>query len=205
LSSNLAAPRRPLVLADLLPSFGTNALPRRTRVVARDIALVIAAAGITGALAQISIHIPGTPVPMTGQTLGVLVSGCALGWKRASAAMLAYALLGFVGVPWFAGGQHGYVGANAGYLLGFILAAYLCGFVAERGADRKVIGALPAMLLGEIAIYAIGVPWLAIDLHLGVGKAISEGFTPFIAGDATKAAIGAALLPGAWHFVNKQH
>jgi biotin transport system substrate-specific component len=193
------------VLADLLPSFGINALSRRTQVVTRDIALIIAAAGITGALAQISIHIPGTPVPMTGQTLGVLVSGCALGWKRASAAMLAYALLGFVGVPWFAGGQHGYVGANAGYLLGFILAAYLCGVVAEHGADRKVIGALPAMLLGEIAIYAIGVPWLAIDLHLGVGKAISEGFTPFIAGDATKAAIGAALLPSAWHFVNKQH
>jgi biotin transport system substrate-specific component len=195
LSSSLAAPRRPLVLADLLPG----------RVLVRDAGLVLAAAGITGALAQISIHIPGTPVPMTGQTLGVLVSGCALGAKRASAAMLAYALLGIIGIPWFAGGQHGYVGVNAGYLLGFILAAYLCGFVAERGADRKVIGALPAMLLGEVAIYAIGVPWLAIDLHVGAAKAISLGFNPFVVGDAIKVAIGAALLPSAWHFVNKQH
>jgi biotin transport system substrate-specific component len=194
LSSNLAAARRPIVLADLVPG-----------VVARDIGLVIAAAGITGALAQITIHIPGTPVPMTGQTLGVLVSGCALGARRASAAMLAYALFGFIGVPWFAGGQHGYVGANAGYLLGFVLAGFLCGLVAERGADRRVIGAIPAMLLGEIAIYAIGVPWLAVDLHVGIGKAISLGFNPFVAGDATKAALGALLLPSAWHFVNKQH
>jgi biotin transport system substrate-specific component len=194
LSSNLAAARRPIVLADLVPG-----------VIARDIGLVIAAAGITGALAQITIHIPGTPVPMTGQTLGVLVSGCALGARRATAAMLAYALFGFIGVPWFAGGQHGYVGANAGYLLGFVLAGFLCGLVAERGADRRVIGAIPAMLLGEIAIYAIGVPWLAVDLHVGIGKAISLGFNPFVAGDATKAALGALLLPSAWHFVNKQH
>jgi len=182
------------VLADLVPG-----------VVARDIGLVIAAAGITGALAQITVHIPGTPVPMTGQTLGVLVSGCALGARRATAAMLAYALFGFIGVPWFAGGQHGYVGANAGYLLGFVLAGFLCGVVAERGADRRVIGAIPAMLLGEVAIYAIGVPWLAVDLHVGIGKAISLGFNPFVAGDATKAAIGALVLPSAWHFVNKQH
>jgi len=167
--------------------------------------MILAAAGATGLLAQISIHIPGTPVPMTGQTLAVLVSGCALGSIRASAAMLTYALLGFVGVPWFADHGHGYVGANAGYLLGFILAAYLCGFVAERGADRRVIGALPAMLLGEIAIYAVGVPWLAVELHVGLGKAISLGLTPFIAGDATKAAIGTALLPSAWHFVNRPH
>ncbi|HEY5274748.1 MAG TPA: biotin transporter BioY [Acidimicrobiales bacterium] len=194
MSSNLAAARRPIVLADLVPG-----------VVARDIGLVIAAAGITGALAQITVHIPGTPVPMTGQTLGVLVSGCALGARRATAAMLAYALFGFIGVPWFAGGQHGYVGANAGYLLGFVLAGFLCGVVAERGADRRVIGAIPAMLLGEVAIYAIGVPWLAVDLHVGIGKAISLGFNPFVAGDATKAAIGALVLPSAWHFVNKQH
>lgn len=194
MSSNLAAARRPIVLADLVPG-----------VVARDIGLVIAAAGITGALAQITVHIPGTPVPMTGQTLGVLVSGCALGARRATAAMLAYALFGFIGVPWFAGGQHGYVGANAGYLLGFVLAGFLCGLVAERGADRRVIGAIPAMLLGEVAIYAIGVPWLAVDLHVGIGKAISLGFNPFVAGDATKATIGALVLPSAWHFVNKQH
>lgn len=192
MSTDLVAVRRPLVLADLVPGLWV-----------KDVVLVFAAAGLTGLLAQISIHIPGTPVPMTGQTLGVLVTGCALGSKRGAAGMLIYDLLGIVGLPWFAGGGHGYVGPSFGYLIGFVLAAYLCGFVAERGADRKVIGALPAMLLGEIAIYVVGVTWLAVDLHVGVGKALSLGFTPFVAGDAVKAGLGAALLPTAWRLTGR--
>ena len=187
MSTNTVPVRRPLVLADLVPGLWV-----------KDVALIVAGAGLTGLLAQISIHLPGTPVPMTGQTLGVLVTGCALGSKRGAASLGLYGLLGIIGLPWFAGGAHGYVGVNFGYLIGFVLAAFVCGLVAERGADRRIIGALPAMLLGEIAIYAIGVPWLAVDLHVGVGKALSLGFTPFVAGDAVKAAIGAAALPSAW-------
>ena len=194
MSTDLVAARRPLVLADLVPGIWV-----------KDVLLVFAAAGLTGLLAQISIHLPGTPVPMTGQTLGVLVTGCALGSKRGAAGMLLYDLLGIVGLPWFAGGGHGYVGVNFGYLLGFVLAAYLCGFVAERGADRRIIGALPAMVLGEIAIYVVGVTWLSVDLHVGPGKALSLGFTPFVAGDAVKAAIGAALLPAAWKLTGRHH
>ena len=194
MSTDLVAARRPLVLADLVPG-----------LLVRDVLLVIAAAGLTGLFAQISIHLPGTPVPMTGQTLAVLVSGCALGSKRGAAGMLIYDLLGIIGLPWFAGGGHGYVGVDFGYLLGFVLAAYLCGFVAERGADRRVIGALPAMVLGEVAIYVVGVSWLAVDLHVGAGKALSLGFTPFVAGDAVKAAIGAALLPAAWKLTTRHH
>ena len=194
MSTNTVPVQRTLVLADLVPGLWV-----------RDVALVLAGAGLTGALAQISIHLPGTPVPMTGQTLGVLVAGCALGSKRGAASLLLYGLLGIVGLPWFAGGTHGYVGPNFGYLIGFVLAAFVCGLVAERGADRRVIGALPAMLLGEIAIYAIGVPWLAVDLHVGIGKALSFGFTPFVAGDAVKAAIGAAALPTAWKLSGRNH
>jgi biotin transport system substrate-specific component len=183
----------PLVLADLLP--GT---------VARDAALVVGAAGFVGLLAQISIHLSFTPVPITGQTLGVLLAGTALGWRRAGAAMALYAVAGVAGVPWFAGAGHGYVGASFGYIVGFFLAAVLCGYLAGRGADRSVLRSVPAMLAGEVVIYAVGVTWLAVSLHLGARAAISDGLTPFLAGDAIKAAIAAGLLPAAWWLAGRR-
>ncbi|HUY48921.1 MAG TPA: biotin transporter BioY [Streptosporangiaceae bacterium] len=187
--SDAAALRRrpPLVLADLLPGS-----------LVRDTVLVVGAAAFVGVLAQISIHLSFTPVPITGQTLGVLLAGTALGWRRAGAAMILYAVAGLAGVPWFAGHTSGYVGASFGYIVGFIAAAVLCGYLAERGADRSVLRSVPAMLAAEIVIYAIGLTWLAIDLHLGASATIQDGFTPFVAGDAIKAAIAAGLLPGAW-------
>ena len=110
---------RPLVLADLLP--GT---------LVRDVGLVVGAAGFVGLLAQISIHLSFTPVPITGQTLGVLLAGTALGWRRAAAAMALYAVAGVAGVPWFAAHSSGYASASFGYILGFFLAATLCGYLA---------------------------------------------------------------------------
>jgi len=101
-------------------------------------------------------------------------------------------------VPWFAGHASGYVGASFGYILGFILCALVCGVLAERGADRSLLGSIPAMVVGEILMYGVGVTWLAFDLHVGAGKAISLGLTPFLAGDAIKAALAALLLPAAW-------
>jgi biotin transport system substrate-specific component len=184
---------RPLVLADLLP--GT---------LVRDVALVVGAAGFVGLLAQISIHLSFTPVPITGQTLGVLLAGTALGWRRAAAAMALYAVAGVAGVPWFAGHSSGYVSASFGYVLGFFLAATLCGYLAERGADRSVLKSVPAMLAGEVVIYAVGMTWLALDLHLGASATISEGLTPFLVGDAVKAAIAAGLLPVAWAIVGRR-
>jgi biotin transport system substrate-specific component len=184
---------RPLVLADLLP--GT---------LARDAALVVGAAGFVGLLAQISIHLSFTPVPITGQTLGVLLAGTALGWRRAAAAMALYALAGVAGVPWFADHAHGYVGASFGYIVGFFLAATLCGYLAGRGADRSVLRSVPAMLAGEVVMYAVGVTWLALYLHLGASAALHEGLTPFIAGDAIKAAIAAGLLPAAWWLAGRR-
>ncbi len=184
-------PRRtPLVLADLVPGIRS-----------RDALLVIGGAALVGLLAQISIHLSFTPVPITGQTLGVLLCGTALGWRRGLAAMLLYAAAGLVGVPWFAGHASGYVGASFGYIVGFILCAPVCGALAERGADRTLLGSVPAMILGEIVMYGAGVTWLAIDLHVSAGTAISLGLTPFIVGDAVKAAIAAMLLPTAWKLV----
>jgi biotin transport system substrate-specific component len=171
--------------------------------VVRDVLLVVGAAGFVGVLAQISIHLSSTPVPITGQTLGVLLAGTALGWKRGTAAMVLYALAGLIGIPWFAGHESGYVGVSFGYIVGFVLCAALCGCFAERGADRSVFKSVPAMVAGEIVMYGIGVVWLGVDLHVGPGKAIALGLTPFLAGDAIKAAIAAMLLPGAWKFVRR--
>lgn len=194
MSNAVTIPRRsPLVLADLLPES-----------LLWDVLLVVGAAGFVGLLAQISIHLSFTPVPMTGQTLGVLLTGTALGWKRGTAAMLLYGTAGLIGVPWFAGHASGYVGASFGYIVGFVLCASLCGYLAERGADRSIIRSIPAMVLGEIVMYGIGVIWLGVDLHLGVTTAIALGVTPFLVGDAIKAGIAALLLPSTWKLIDRR-
>jgi biotin transport system substrate-specific component len=184
---------KPVVLADLLST-----------TLARDAVVVVAAAGLVGALAQVSFHLSFTPVPVTGQTLGVLVAGTALGWKRATAAMAFYGVAGVAGVPWFTGHESGYVGASFGYIIGFVLCAALCGLLAERGADRSLRKSVPAMIAGEVVLYAVGVTWLGVSLHVGPSKAIALGLTPFLAGDAVKAAIAAAALPGAWKLVGRR-
>ena len=193
--SDAAALRRPrpLVLADLLPG-----------ALVRDTLLVVGAAGFIGLLAQISIHLSFTPVPITGQTLGVLLAGTALGWRRAGAALLLYAVAGVAGVPWFADHSSGYASASFGYIIGFFAAAVLCGYLAERGADRSVLRSVPAMLAAEVVIYAFGLTWLAIDLHLGASATIAAGLTPFLAGDAIKAALAAGLLPAAWWLAGRR-
>ncbi len=183
---------RRAVLADLIPG-----------AIVRDVLLVLSAAGLVGILAQISIHLSFTPVPITGQTFGVLLAGTSLGWKRGSAAMALYGLAGLVGVPWFAGHQSGYIGASFGYIIGFVGCAALCGYLAEFGADRSIFKSVPAMVAGEIVMYGVGVVWLALDLHVGLAKAISWGFTPFIIGDAIKAAIAAVMLPTAWKLAGR--
>ncbi len=164
----------------------------------RDGLLVAGAAGFVGLLAQISIQLPFTPVPITGQTLGVLLAGTALGWRRAGLAMALYAVAGVAGVPWFADHTSGYASASFGYIAGFFAAAVLCGYLAERGADRSVVKSLPAMLAGEVVIYAFGLTWLALDLHLTAPATLADGLTPFLVGDLIKAAIAAGLLPAAW-------
>ena len=184
---------RGFVLADLIAADRSRAAR-----IARDVALVVGAAAFVGLLAQVSIKLSFTPVPITGQTLGVLLAGTALGWRRGAAAMGLYALAGVAGVPWFAQGGSGYASASFGYVIGFFVAAAVCGYLAGRGADRSVVGSVPAMIAGELVIYLFGLTWLAVDLHLGATATLRDGFTPFVAGDAIKAAIAAGLLPAAW-------
>jgi biotin transport system substrate-specific component len=199
MSTAAIARPRPLVLGDLIATDRSWA----ARAV-RDVLLVAGAAGFVGLLAQISIHLSFTPVPITGQTLGVLLAGTALGWRRAAASMGLYAVAGVAGVPWFAGHTSGYASASFGYIVGFFFAAVACGYLAERGADRSVLRSVPAMLVGEVLIYAFGCAWLALDLHLGAAATLKDGFTPFVIGDAIKAAIAAGLLPVAWKLAGRR-
>jgi biotin transport system substrate-specific component len=170
----------------------------------RDMLLVIAGAGFVGLLAQISIPLSFTPVPLTGQTLAVLLVGTTLGLRRGTAALALYTVAGLAGVPWFAHGVGGYPGGtNFGYVLGFIASAAVCGYMAERRADRRLISAVPAMVVGEFVMYVVGVAWLGVDLHVGIGKAISLGFLPFWIPDAIKCALAAGLLPSTWRLLSR--
>ena len=169
-----------------------------------DTALVIGGACLVGALAQISIPLGFTPVPLTGQTLGVLLVGSALGMYRGVISMALYVVAGLIGVPWFSahsGGWHIASTPTFGYLVGFVVAAGLCGMLASRGADRTVVRSIPEMVLGNVVIYVFGVTWLAHNLHVGIGTAIHYGLTPFLWGDAIKIVIASLVLPATWKLV----
>jgi biotin transport system substrate-specific component len=191
-TASLPASRRPAVLSDLIP--GT---------VARDVALVVAGAVFVGLLAQLSIHVPGSPVPVTGQTFGVLLGGAVLGWRRGGAALGLYLVAGIAGIPWFAGHGSGTATASLGYLIAFPIAAAVVGGLAGRGGDRTPLRTIGSMALGSLIVYSIGVPYLAFDLHLSASQAISEGLRPFLVGDAVKALLAAGVLPGAWALVRR--
>ena len=190
--STIAVPSPRRVLADAVAS---------SRVA--DAVLVLSGAALVGLLAQVTIHLGFTPVPITGQTLGVLLVGTALGWRRATLAMGLYVAAGVIGVPWFAGHSSGVPMATFGYLLGFVVASAALGWLASRGADRTVARAVTSMVVGEVIIFSIAVPWLAFSLHVGLATAISLGLTPFITGEVIKAAIAGVALPATWRLVDR--
>ena len=189
---NAAALPNRLVLADLVPG---------ARV--RDVALVLAGAGLVGAAAQVSIVTPLSPVPFTLQTLAVLVVGASLGTLRGVLSMLTYLAAGLAGVPWFAAHTSGWAGPSFGYILGFVAAAGLVGSLAKRGADRHVVGTLLIMAAGTLVVYAIGTTWLALDLNVGAVKAIEEGVRPFLVTDAIKVGLAALAFPAAWKLARR--
>lgn len=185
--------RRSLVLGDLLPGLLT-----------RDALLIVGSAAFVGIMAQVSIPLSFTPVPITGQTLGVLLTGCAIGWRRAGLSLSLYLLAGIAGLPWFINHSSGWQGPSMGYIFGFILASLACGAIAEHKADRSVPTTLIGMFIGEFLIYLVGVPWLALDLHVTLAKAIALGMTPFLAGDAIKAGVVSLILPATWRLVGRK-
>ena len=186
-----AALSRP-VLADAIPG---------ARV--RDVLLVVAGALLTAACAQISIHVPGSPVPVTGQTFAVVLAGASLGSVRGGLSQLLYLALGLV-TPVYAGGAQGsgvLFGASGGYIVGFVIAGFVIGAIAERGGDRRVLSAFAAFALGQLVIFGVGVPWLKVSASLSWGSAIHEGFTIFILGGVIKAALAGLLTPSAWRIL----
>jgi biotin transport system substrate-specific component len=184
-------------LADLLPT------PRVAPIV-RDALLVLAGVALTALAAQVSFTVPWTSVPYTLQTGAVLLTGTALGARRGAASMALYVLVGAIGLPVFAGGRSGLGGAEGGitptlgYLIGFIIAGAMVGRMAERGWDRYPGGAAGLMVLGNLVIYLIGVPILALTFPMSLGDALFSGAVVFIPWDLAKIAIAALALPFAW-------
>ncbi|GAU68172.1 putative BioY protein [Streptomyces sp. NBRC 110611] len=186
------------VLADLLPAATTAS---RARV--RDAALVVGGAALTGLAAQIAVPLPGSPVPVTGQTFAALLVGTSLGASRGLLALALYALAGIAGVPWFAGGSSG-IGATLGYVFGMLLAAGLVGALARRGGDRGVLRTAATMAAGTAVIYGVGVPYLALSTGMSLGQAAAVGLVPFLIGDALKAALAMGALPTAWKLAGRK-
>src|SRR5712691_6257243 len=171
-----------------------------------DAALVTGGAGLIAAAAQLSIRLPFTPVPITGQTFAVLLVGASLGVARGGSSALLYVLLGIVGAPVYAHGAQGWAvitGASGGYLVSYPFASALTGWLAERHWDRRFSSAVGAMLTGNVLIYLFGLPWLAVVLGTGLERTLELGLYPFVPGDTFKLYLAAALLPAAWRAVGR--
>jgi biotin transport system substrate-specific component len=188
-----ALPRH-AVLADAIPG---------ARV--RDAVLVLSGALFTALLAQVAFTIPPSPVPVTGQTLAVGLVGATLGARRGALSLALYVALGLF-LPFYAEGEHGWSvlwGASGGYLIGFIAAAAAIGWLAERGADRRVLAAFLAFVAGQLIIFAFGLTGLKIAVGESWAWTIHNGFEIFIVGGIIKAIVGALVLPSAWQLVRR--
>lgn len=183
-----------------------SALPRPTLIQAvlpdtgiiQEVIVILVFSALVALTAQITIVLPFTPVPITGQTFGVLLTGAALGSKRGALSIATYLGIGSLGLPVFAraGGP-----ATYGYLVGFVLAAFLVGWLAERGWDRSYWRSALAMLAGNAILYVPALFWLST--FIGADKVLAAGLLPFIPGDVIKLLLAAAALPSAWKFVGR--
>jgi biotin transport system substrate-specific component len=167
-----------------------------------DLVLISSGSLLVALLAQAALPLPFTPVPLTGQTFAVLLVGAALGARRGAASLALYAIEGAAGLPVFAGGAAGLArltGPTGGYLVGFIAAAGLVGWLADRGLERRWRTSVLPFLLGTLVIYAFGVSWLAA--FTGLPAAVQKGLLPFLPGDLIKLALAALVMPAAWQWV----
>jgi biotin transport system substrate-specific component len=185
----------------LAPTLTRCFFPRSTALA--NAILIILGSFFIAALAQVSIVIPPSPVPVTGQTFAVLLIGAALGARRGALCVAVYALEGGLGLPVFAQGKAGIaglLGPTGGYIFGFIAAAFVVGYLAEHGLDRRWITAPVLFIAGQIVIYFFGLLWLA--QFVGADKTLAYGLFPFLAGDAIKLTLAAMALPSAWAWAN---
>lgn len=182
-----------------------GALISRSTAVTK-MALVVGGVAFLALLAQIAVLVPGSPVPVTGQTLGVLLLGSAYGASLGFTTFGTYLLVGFLGAPIFASGTHGLsriTGATGGYLVGMLLASLLTGYLAGRKWDQRIRTVIPTMLLGDLVIFSAGLFWLHHSIHASWATTFKFGFTPFILGEVIKIAIASTTMPTLWRFVPK--
>jgi biotin transport system substrate-specific component len=167
---------------------------------------VVGGIGFLSLLAQISVPVPGSPVPVTGQTLGVLLIGTTYGARLGLLTFASYLLAGIAGAPIFAGSTHGVekvIGATGGYLVGMLVASFVLGYFADRKADQKFKTSFAALLLGDLIIFTFGLGWLHASLDLSWSATFAAGLTPFILGEALKIAITATSLPLVWRKISR--
>lgn len=175
--------------------------------VSTKITLVVGGTAFLALMAQIAVPVPGSPVPVTGQTLGALLLGSAYGASLGFTTFATYLLVGFIGAPVFASGAHGLsriTGATGGYLVGMLLASLITGYLAGRKWDQKIFTVIPTMLIGDLVIFSAGLFWLHHSLHATWATTFKFGFTPFIVGEVIKIAIASTAMPTLWRFVPKQ-
>lgn len=185
---------RPITLADV-------AVPHSSAL--SKVVLVVVASLVTAAAAQLEIRLPWTPVPISGQSFAVLLSGLVLGSRRAFLAQLLYLAYGAAGLPVFSGGAAGlvkFMGPTGGYLIAFPFAALVTGWLAERGWDRKPLSMFAAMLLGSSVIFALGLAQLS--RFVPSEGLLAAGLLPFIPGDLIKSALAAGVFPLVWRLAN---
>ena len=206
------ADQRGITIADFLVPIQVS---ERISARARHIALVVAGALFIALTANFAVPVPGSPVPLTGQTFSVLLVGGALGMRRGILATLLYLVIGFFlpvyaeqasGVSHIASVDGGTVvlGPTGGYLLGFVVAAAVVGRLAELGWDRNLLGAVGAMAIGNVIIYVFGLPWLMAATGMNVADAVKAGLTPFLITDLIKLALAAGVFPLAWWIVGRR-
>lgn len=172
----------------------------------RDITLVLVGSLFVALLAQVAIRLPFTIVPITGQTLAVALTAAVLGGKRGALALIAYLAEGAAGLPFFAGGASGLakiMGPTGGYLVGFVVAAFVVGLLCERGWDRHVVSAALAFLIGDALVFLFGLPWLAA--FIGTNHILENGLLPFIPGDLIKISLATLVITGLWRLVDKRN
>ena len=189
-------------------SLRTAVFPRSTALT--EAVFVVAGVGFISLLAQISLPVPGSPVPVTGQTLAVLLIGTTYGARLGFLTFATYLIAGIAGAPIFApsatSANHGIdrlVGATGGYLVGMLVASLLLGYLADRKADQKFRTSFPALLLGDLVIFTFGLAWLHASLDMTWAATSEAGFTPFILGEALKIAITATSLPLVWRKISR--
>jgi biotin transport system substrate-specific component len=201
----LPAQERGVTIGDFLVPIRVS---ERMHSRARHLSLILIGTALIALCARVAFYEPGNPVPYTLQTFGVLLAAGGLGFRRGVLATLLYLVIGAIGAPVFAEGRSGVqwlFAASGGYLIGFVLASAIVGRLAELGWDRNLLGSIGAMVIGSLAIYAIGVPWLAYTAFDGdLAMAFDKGMRTFLLWDAFKLALAAAAFPAAWWFVGRR-